>query len=88
MNSFKYLRPCVKLNDILEEFAEDFKHIKFASMEENELRSFDDDSLPIVIKYVNGEVIKSLIRITDDLGYDFDYDDVLSFFRKYVYLIN
>lgn len=53
-------------------------------MEEIELRTFDDDSLPIVIKYVNGEVVKSLIKITDELGYDFDYDDVLSYFRRYV----
>lgn len=75
----------MKLNDILEDIAEENEEIKFAAMlTETDFEDFDESTLPILVKYVQGEVVDTSIKITDDLGFNYDYDDVLGYLRKYV----
>lgn len=79
------MRSCIRLNDILEDIAEENEKIKFGAMiTYSEFEDFDETNLPIIVKYSKGEVVDSVIKLTDELGFNFDYDDVMDFLRSYV----
>ena len=63
-----------------------YPHIKWARMCEDEKRDFDDDTLPILVAYKAGDVIQSHVRLVDDIGHNFDLDDVIDFLESQKYL--
>ena len=63
-----------------------YPHIKWARMMETEQRDFDDDTLPILVAYKGGDVIRSHVKLVDDIGHNFDLDDVIDYLEENKYL--
>lgn len=63
-----------------------YPHIKWARMCEDEKRDFDDDTLPILVAYKAGDVLQSFVRLVDEIGHNFDLDDVIDFLESHKYL--
>jgi len=63
-----------------------YPHAKWARMMEEGKRDFDDDTLPILVVYKGGDVVRSHVRLVDDIGYNFDLDDVIDFLEGHKYL--
>lgn len=63
-----------------------YPHIKWARMMEVDKRDFEDDTLPILVAYKNGDVLHSHIKLVDDIGHNFDLDDVITFLEENKYL--
>lgn len=63
-----------------------YPNIKWAQMCEDGRRDFDDDTLPILVAYRGGDVIESYVRLVDEIGHNFDLDDVIDFLEERKYL--
>lgn len=79
------LRSCVRLSEIMSQLVHFFPKIKFGRMMEDN-KDFDQDTLPIIVTYKSGDLINSHVRIVDEIGYNFDIDDVIEFLESNHYL--
>ncbi|XP_049848289.1 phosducin-like protein 1 [Schistocerca gregaria] len=79
------IRACTRLNEVLAQISIACPYIKIGYIEETG-NQFKKEMLPILIVYQNGDVLESHIRIIDEIGHNFDFDDILNFLldRKYV----
>jgi len=58
--------------------------VKFGKLLATETQlDFGEDSLPVIIVYKGGELVTSVVKFTDNFGFNFDYDDVLDFLKEY-----
>eukprot|EP00005_Dracoamoeba_jomungandri_P004571 CAMPEP_0174256988 /NCGR_PEP_ID=MMETSP0439-20130205/6173_1 /TAXON_ID=0 /ORGANISM="Stereomyxa ramosa, Strain Chinc5" /LENGTH=327 /DNA_ID=CAMNT_0015339865 /DNA_START=51 /DNA_END=1034 /DNA_ORIENTATION=- len=76
---------CVKLNYCLKRIAARYPTVKFLKIISTEASAtYKDKALPTLLIYQNGELVKSFIKVVDDLGsHDFDEDDVLNLLSKH-----
>lgn len=59
-----------------------YPYMKWACMAEEGHRDFDDETLPILVVYKAGDVVQSYVRLVDDIGHNFDLDDVIDFLEE------
>ena len=72
-----FVDHCRKLNIILDHLARKFEHVKFLKLKAIEAREdYDIVALPTVMLYKGGQLIEAMVRITDEVGTDFDLDDI------------
>lgn len=75
-----HVEECKQLNRLLPHIAHKYSHIKFLIANSRRIESaFDDEVLPILLCYQNGDLIKSFFRIQDELGTRFDIDELESY---------
>jgi hypothetical protein len=75
-----HLKMCLKLNDALEDLASKYPTVKFGRMLSTEVKqSFDEIALPALLIYRNQSLEGVYLRLVDNLGYNFDVDDVEDF---------
>jgi len=78
-----YIKECTRLNKYLQSMAIKFFSIKFLKIISTEAScTYDDIALPTIIVYRGGEIFSSKVRIIDEVGKDFDYDDIEIFFAN------
>ncbi|KAL6066550.1 hypothetical protein QOT17_009533 [Balamuthia mandrillaris] len=77
--------PCVRANYVLEELARKHPDVKFLKIPANEAkRDWDEVALPTLLVYRKGENYAQYVRFIDDIGYEFDEDDLEAFLIRCV----
>jgi hypothetical protein len=73
----KYLAMSVRMNYALQKLSVKFPYAKFLRIKATEADAqYDDYALPTLLLYKNGDLVTSLIRVTDELPNNWDQDDV------------
>jgi len=80
---------CVKLNYCLQQLAIKYPMIKFLKIVSTEAKQgYDDVALPTLVVYRRGDLFKSFVKITEDLGtHSFDQDDLEGLLMRLVALV-
>lgn len=80
-------RSCVRLREVLHDMARTYPTVKFGEMlSAHAAISFDDLALPVILVYKAGELMESFVKITEDIGFNFDFDDLEQFLVECVCL--
>ncbi|ELR17514.1 phosducin, putative [Acanthamoeba castellanii str. Neff] len=80
----KYLAMSVRMNYVLQKLAQKFLYVKFLRIIATDADAqYDDYALPTLLIYKNGDLVTSLIRVTDELPDNWDQDDVEVLMAKY-----
>uniref|UniRef100_A0A7E4UPZ9 Phosducin domain-containing protein n=1 Tax=Panagrellus redivivus TaxID=6233 RepID=A0A7E4UPZ9_PANRE len=80
------LEGCQFLNDALLVLAGRIEKAKFYKVKATLLetsKSFEENALPTLQVYVNGDLTGNFVRITDDLSEDFGCDDLIQFLGRH-----
>lgn len=71
----KYSRSCMKVDQCLDELANDMKHVKFVTLDASATglsSNFKENGVPAILAYKGGNLIKSIIQLEELLDRDFD----------------
>jgi len=80
----KHNRTCQRLDDCLEDLAEKYVRAKFGKLSSKDaLSSFDEAALPAVLVYKANKLMDAHLRLSEDLGHNFDVDDVETFLIRH-----
>ena len=85
------IKPCVQLNNCLEQLLRDYPHIKFCKVLATSAGvslNFKMNALPTLQVYKGGKLIGNFVRIHDHLGDDFYPGDVENFLLEKDVLFN
>lgn len=75
----RYSRPCSHLNGCLDELASDLKTIKFVTLDASVTglsQNFKENGVPALLAYRGGDLVKSIIQLSELLDRDFTSNDV------------
>lgn len=62
-----------------------YPYVKFLKIISTDASAtYDDVALPTLLAYQNGQLVASLIRITEEIGHTFDQDDVQKLLQRFV----
>lgn len=79
-------KACIRLRQVLHDMAKVYPTIKFGEMLSTHAElSFDDLALPALLAYKSGSLLESFIKLTEDIGFNFDFDDVEEFLAECVW---
>ncbi len=74
----------MKVNQYLQQLAIKYPHTKFLKIMSTETSdTWDDITLPSLLVYKDGDLIKTFIRIQDRLGNVFDVDHLEQYLKRY-----
>jgi hypothetical protein len=80
-------RSCLRMRQVLHDLSRSYPSVKFGEMLSTHAQlSFDDLALPALLIYKGGSLMESFVRITEDIGFNFDFDDLESFLVECVEL--
>lgn len=75
----RFSKPCGAMNQCLSILAEQYKHIKFVTLDASVAgmsENFKENGVPALLAYRNGELVKSLVRLTEELDRNFETEQV------------
>ncbi|VDK18696.1 unnamed protein product [Anisakis simplex] len=82
---------CSTLNSVFYTFASKYSHLKLARVKSSILKTsqnFTLNALPTLQVYYNDVLVGNFVRITDQIGEDFDVEKVISFLYQLVVCIH
>ncbi|KAM9994210.1 hypothetical protein ACTFIZ_005510 [Dictyostelium cf. discoideum] len=72
-----YIPECVLLNQQLGQLAVKYRYIKFLKILSKEAKvNYHDEALPSLLVYIGGKLLVSFVPITEELGRNFDQEDL------------
>lgn len=75
----KYSRPCMNLNQCLGQLANEYKQVKFVTLDASVAglsKTFKENGVPALLIYKSGNLVKSLLQLSELLDKDFEADQV------------
>lgn len=80
----EFLAACRSLNKALTKLAKMYPTAKFCRVQAEHVQvsdAFKKDGLPALLVYRNGEMVGNLLKVSDDLGTEFEVEDVETFLQ-------